>query len=225
MSSTNWSLFGSDRAHRRAPFDERADRCGRERGGRGATLQPCAARRRFHASHDASASSASSASASRSGNARSSWRRSARSSRARFAAIVGESCSRQQRGAPHRRDRLRRTPRAARRAARRARHWSSTVDRDRRSGANRSHCRCATSARSASTSTKWLCTDRADTPARPATSCTLGRRMPVVVAGEQRVDDRLAVALPRAAPGRRPPSRRPSNTSCSYSATTFAIDH
>ena len=87
-----------------------------------------------------------------------------RSSRARFAAIVGESCT---------------LSSAARRtgviasndagAARddlgdRARHGSPPgIGCEQR--ANRSDCRCATSARSASTSSKWLCTDRADTPA------------------------------------------------------------
>jgi hypothetical protein len=41
-----------------------------------------------------------------------------------------------------------------------------------------------------------LCNDRADTPARAATSSTLGPQDPVAVAGQERIDDRLAVALP-----------------------------
>src|SRR5207249_11647413 len=56
-----------------------------------AMLQPCAVRKRFHASQLVTSSSASWASLVSAGNVASSWRRSSRSSRARLRAIAGES--------------------------------------------------------------------------------------------------------------------------------------
>ena len=78
--------------------------CVRARARPRAVEQPCAVRSRFQVSHASVASSASSVSSSRSGNASSSWRRSRRSSRARFDLIAGESCTLEQRGATDGRD-------------------------------------------------------------------------------------------------------------------------
>ena len=81
-------LVRSDRAHRTAPFGECANACrSRIRRAR-ATLQPCAVRKRFHASQLVTRSTASSVSASSAGKRRA--RAGARRTRSRRARLRGD---------------------------------------------------------------------------------------------------------------------------------------
>ncbi len=90
-------------------------------------LQPCAVRSRFQASQLVTSSTASSLSGRARGRVSSSCRRSNSSARARLRAIVGESCTVEQRsrGAPAR------SPRTRRPAGRRAPRRSSPADQRR----------------------------------------------------------------------------------------------
>ena len=194
-------LVGRIPLMRAVPFGEFANEYRRRRAGRARRCSPARCAGGSTRPSSSTRSSASSVSRVEAGERRSSWRRRSRSSRARLRAIVGESWTESSAARRTGRDRL----------VERGALVDELLDGAppaRSDDANRCHCRCATSARSASTSAKWLCTERTETPARAATSGTLGRRMPGLVAGEQRVDDRLAVARPPRSPGRRPPSRR-----------------